>query len=94
MLANRQSWVSPGAMERLGLTTPLTVRVVGALLSIFSLTIAPSAVSWKSFRAKERSSMSRSSSGSRSISPSTTISPDMPPKTCSSEIPCWCEWYQ
>ncbi len=76
-----------------GSTRPLTVRVVGALESMFSVTMAPS-FTCRSFRATMCSGTSCRGAGRRAASPSTTNIPARPANTCASVRPCRCEWYQ
>lgn len=47
MLARRHGWVSPGRIPMVGSIWPLTVRVVGALLSMLAVGMAPFRT-WKS----------------------------------------------
>ncbi len=92
MLPMRSNWVSPGAIDRVGLVCPLTVRCVGALLSM-SVGTLPSGPIWMSLSSSTRSRMP-ASCGIGSSRPSITMPPDRPPITCCSELPCWWLWYQ
>ena len=89
MLASRHSCVSPGRIVMVGRTRPLTTRVVGASLSMFSAGMAPS-LCWKSLSEMVRSATPRRAAGRYLESPSTMITPDMPPKICDSTSPCMC----
>ena len=62
MFAIRHSCVSSGWIGITGLTSPLTVRVVGALLLIFALSAAPFGAC-RSLRARTRSVTPRRSGG-------------------------------
>ena len=93
-LAKRHSCVAPGASRYTGLTCPFTVRVVGASLLMLVLTIE-SPTTWVSLSTNSASRhVTARQAAALSSSPSITIRPDRPPKTCSSEDLCWCEWYQ